>query len=80
MSSKIEELAERAKKAAAESGGEIKDKLSALAEGEDWEELKKLAGTMGEDAAAFVRKYPLQSVLGAAALGFLLGTTFGKKR
>jgi len=72
MLSKIEELAERAKKIAAESG--------VLKDSEEWEQLKKMAGDLGEDAAVFVRKYPIQSVLGGAAVGFLLGTIFGRKR
>ena len=80
IQSKFEELAERAKKAAAESSDSLKEKLSALEDSEEWEQLKKMAATMGDDAAVFVRKYPLQSVAGAAALGFLLGVALGRRR
>ncbi|MGZ3652407.1 MAG: hypothetical protein ACXVB9_00130 [Bdellovibrionota bacterium] len=73
---KLEELAEKAKKMAAEGG----DTLKEFRESEDWEQLKEMAGNLGEDAAVFVRKYPLQSVLGAAALGFFLGASLGRKR
>jgi ElaB/YqjD/DUF883 family membrane-anchored ribosome-binding protein len=76
MQSKLEELAEKARKIAAEGGESVKERLGV----EDLDELKELAGALGEDAAAFVRKYPIQSVLGAAALGFLLGTSLGRRR
>ena len=72
----LEELAEKAKKFATEGGESLKEFQSS----EDWEQLSKTAKNLGEDAAAFVRKYPLQSVLGAAALGFLLGSSVGRKR
>ena len=65
MTSKLDELAEKAKK---------------LAEGsEELAQMKKMASDMGEEAAAFVRKYPLQSVLGAAVAGFLLGSLGRRK-
>ena len=78
MQTKLDELAEKAKKLAAESG--VQDALSSLPNEEDWEQLRKMAGNLGEDAAGFVRKYPLQSVLGAAAIGFLLGSALGRRK
>lgn len=80
MSTPLDEFAERAKKIAAESGEAVKEKLGALGSVEDWEQLKQVAGDLGEDAAAFVRKYPLQSVLGAAVVGFLLGSNLGRRK
>lgn len=80
MHSKVDELAERARKIAAESGANVRDKLGALQDPEEWEELRKTAEALGGEAAAFVRKYPLQSLLGAAALGFLAGLSLGRKR
>lgn len=64
--SKLDDLAEQAKKLAEDSI--------------DVEEAKKLAAQLGEEAAVFVRKYPLQSVLGAAVAGFLLGSAWGKRK
>ncbi|HEY8278699.1 MAG TPA: hypothetical protein VIH99_03700 [Bdellovibrionota bacterium] len=80
VQSKLEELAERAKKAASESGENLKERLNALENSEEWEQLKKVASEMGDDAAVFVRKYPLQSVAGAAALGFVLGAFLGRRK
>jgi ElaB/YqjD/DUF883 family membrane-anchored ribosome-binding protein len=79
MTSKLEELAEKARKIAAETGESVKEKLSELPDSEDWEQLRQAAAGLGEDTAVFVRKYPIQSVLGAAAVGFLLGTALGRK-
>jgi ElaB/YqjD/DUF883 family membrane-anchored ribosome-binding protein len=71
MKEKMDELAEKARKLASD----VK-----LADSEDWAQLKEVASQLGEEAAVFVRKYPLQSVLGAAALGFVLGSTLGLGR
>jgi ElaB/YqjD/DUF883 family membrane-anchored ribosome-binding protein len=79
MPSKLEELAARARKIAEESGENVREQLGSLKDGEGREELLKAASALGEDAAVFVRKYPLQSVLGAAAVGFLLGISLGRK-
>jgi len=76
MTSKFDDLAERAKKLAEESG----EQLSSLKDSEEFEQVKKLAGELGEEAASFVRKYPLPSVLGAAVTGFLLGISLGRKK
>lgn len=81
MSSKLDEFAEKARRLAAESGESMKQKLGELPDSEEWDKLRWLAAELGEDAAFFVRKYPLQSVLGAAAVGFLLGATLtGRKK
>lgn len=80
MDSNWDDLASKARKAAAEGGETVKEALSSLSDSEEWEQLRAMAGNLGEDAATFVRKYPLQSVAGAAALGFLLGMSIGKKR
>lgn len=66
---------------AAEAVGEkIREGLEALQEQVDCEELKATAAKVGEEAAAFVRKYPLQSAAGAFALGCVLGALFGRRR
>ncbi len=62
-----------------EFGESVKEQLSALQDPEGREQLLNAASALGEDAAAFVRKYPIQSVLGAVAIGFLLGASLGKK-
>lgn len=80
MQTKFEDLADKAMKFATESGETIKDKLGSLDGSIEWDQVKEIAGDLGEDAAAFVRKYPMQSVLGAAAIGFLLGAALGKKK
>jgi ElaB/YqjD/DUF883 family membrane-anchored ribosome-binding protein len=72
----FDEIAEKAKKVAAESS----ERLNELKDLEDWDQLREVAGSLGEEAAIFVRKYPLQSVLGAAAVGFLLGARLGRRR
>lgn len=79
MNSKLDELAEKARKIATESSEAMKEKLGEF-QSEDWDQLKQVAGSLGEEAAVFVRKYPVQSVLGAAAIGFLLGASLGKKK
>ena len=79
MTSKLEEFAEKARKIATESGESVKEKLSELPDSEEWEQLREAAAGLGEDAAVFVRKYPIQSVLGAVAVGFLLGSVLGRK-
>lgn len=63
MTSKLEDLAEKAKQIAEDAG-----------DSEELARMKQVAAQLGEEAAAVVRKYPLQSVLGAAVAGFLLGS------
>lgn len=76
MSNDWEKLAEKAAKLVSETGESLKTAEAVP----DMEELKKLAGDLGEEAASFVRRYPLPSVLGAAAAGFLLGVALGRKK
>lgn len=71
----FDEIADKAKKMAAEGG----ERLREFRNSEDLDQLREVAGSLGEEAAVFVRKYPLQSVLGAAAMGFLLGVSLGRK-
>lgn len=79
MSSDFSDFTERAKRMAAESSEELKEKLSSMASAEDLEKLRASAGEMAEEAAAFIRKHPLPSVFGALAAGFLLGAFFNRK-
>jgi ElaB/YqjD/DUF883 family membrane-anchored ribosome-binding protein len=72
----IDELAQKAKKMAAESG----EKFKSFRESEDFDQLREVAGSLGEEAAVFVRKYPIQSVAGALAVGFLIGAGLGRKK
>lgn len=74
--SKLDELAEKAKKIAEESG----ERFEALKDSEELAQMKKAAADLGEEAAVFVRKYPLQSVFGAALAGLVLGLTIGRKK
>jgi ElaB/YqjD/DUF883 family membrane-anchored ribosome-binding protein len=78
MSNDFSDFTERAKRMAAESSEELKEKLSSMASAEDLEKLKESAGEMAEEAAAFIRKHPLPAVFGALA-GFLLGAFFNRK-
>lgn len=80
MNSKLEELAVKALKMATESGDTVKETLSEFQDSKEWEQIRQVAGDLGEEAAVFVRKYPLQSVMGAAAVGFLLGAISSKRR
>lgn len=73
---KLDDLAEKAKKIAEESGV----KLEALKDSEEFAQMKKVAADLGEEAAVFVRKYPLQSVLGAAVAGLVVGLSLGRKK
>lgn len=77
--SDFSDFTERAKRMAAESSEELKEKLSSVASAEDLEKLRESAGEMAEEAAAFIRKHPLPSVFGALAAGFLLGAFFNRK-
>ncbi len=79
MSSKLEDLAAKALKMATESGETVKDTLGEFQDSKEWEQVRQVAGDLGEEAAVFVRKYPLQSVVGAAAVGFLLGVVMKRR-
>lgn len=45
----------------------------------DPEAAKEIVSDLARDAADLIRKHPLQSVLGAAAIGFILGSCFRRK-
>ncbi len=77
MKKGLDDLADKAKRMAAE--GEWKEKIGDLLEGEEAEAVKEMAGELAEGAANFVRKYPLQSVFGAVAVGFLFGALVNRK-
>lgn len=72
MGNDFEEFAEKAKRVAGDSVNDLKERLSSVKD-IDLEGLNKAASELAEEAASFVRKYPLQSVLGAAVAGFALG-------
>lgn len=73
-------------KSSAESGSPFQDAKEKVAKAmeenmpQDLEEVKRMAGALAEDAADFVKKYPLPSLLGALALGFLIGSSIGRKK
>jgi ElaB/YqjD/DUF883 family membrane-anchored ribosome-binding protein len=77
MGKDFDDLADKAKRIAAEAG--LADKFSSLKDLENLDGLKEAAGEMAEGAAVFVRKYPVQSVLGALAAGVVLGALLGRK-
>jgi ElaB/YqjD/DUF883 family membrane-anchored ribosome-binding protein len=60
-------------------GETIKETFDSLKDSEQWEEVSEAAKKMSAEAAELVRKYPIQSVLGAAAAGFLLGALMNRK-
>jgi len=80
MAKDFEDLANEAKGAAGKATEQLKEKFSALGDLEQIEGLKEAAGELADEAAAFVRKYPVQSVLGAVAAGFLLGALLNRKK
>lgn len=80
MSKEFNEFADKTKRAAAETAETLKEKLSSLQSLEEIEGLKEAAGELADEAAAFVRKYPVQSVLGAVAAGFLLGALLNRRK
>ncbi|MFZ3230662.1 MAG: hypothetical protein WA160_10695 [Pseudobdellovibrio sp.] len=45
----------------------------------DVEALNKKTKELADTATDFIRKYPVQSVLGAAAIGFIIGSFLKKK-
>lgn len=47
---------------------------------EDIQAMKDSAKEVADVATDFIRKYPLQSVLGATILGFVLGNIFSKRK
>jgi ElaB/YqjD/DUF883 family membrane-anchored ribosome-binding protein len=80
MSNEFDDFTAKAKRAATDSAAGLKEKLSSLKDLEEIEGLKEAAGELADEAAAFVRKYPVQSVLGAVAAGFLLGALINRRK
>lgn len=80
MDDDFEKVKERAKRFAEEAGETVKEKLGNLQDSPEWEEIRQTATGLAKEAGEFVRKYPLQSVLGAAAVGLVLGTLLGRRR
>jgi ElaB/YqjD/DUF883 family membrane-anchored ribosome-binding protein len=80
MSEDFDELKARAKKMAEEATETVKDKLGDIQDSPEWEEIRTIAKGFAKEAAEVVRKYPLQSVAGAAAIAFVLSTLINRKR
>ena len=79
MSDTFDEFTDKAKRAAAESAEELKAKLASLKE-VNLDELNEAVNEMAGDAAAFVRKYPIASVVGALTAGVVLGAIMSRRR
>lgn len=71
-------------------GGDASDKFHDTAEQlkksfenfnseEELQALQKTAKEVADVATDFIRKYPIQSVIGAAAVGFIIGSLLKKK-
>ena len=80
MSNEFDDFTAKAKRAATDSAAGLKEKLSSLKDLEEIEGLKEAASELADEAAAFVRRYPVQSVLGAVAAGFVLGALVNRRK
>lgn len=80
MSDKVDDFAEGVKRFAEASGENLKETFEALKDSKEWDEVSEIAKKISAEAAGFVKKYPVQSLLGAAAAGFLLGALLNRKR
>lgn len=58
----------------------LKDAFEKIEHNEDVQAMKDSAKEVADVATEFIRKYPIQSVLGAAAVGFVLGNILSKKK
>lgn len=58
---------------------EIKAAIENLGVDEDLKAMQDSAKEIADVATEFIRKYPLQSVVGAAAIGFVLGSWLNRK-
>lgn len=76
----LEKLRARAQKMAEDAASNAKEKIDSLQDSEEWQEVRKMALGLAKESAEIVRKYPLQSVLGAAAAGFLLSSLLNRRR
>lgn len=68
------------KNTAKDTMADLSEKIAQIKNSEDLKVLKEVASDLAEDTAEFVKKYPLHSVLGALAVGFVLGTFVGRRR
>ncbi|MGZ3693584.1 MAG: hypothetical protein ACXWQO_05300 [Bdellovibrionota bacterium] len=80
MDEDFENLKARAKKMAEDATENVKEKLEGLKDSPEWEEIRTMALNLSKEAAEVVRKYPLQSVAGAAAIGFVLSSLLNRRR
>lgn len=58
----------------------LKEALNKMEHNEDMQAMKASAKEVADSASDFIRKYPLQSVLGAAAIGFILAHLINRKK
>ncbi len=58
----------------------LKEALSKWANHEDVSAMKESAKEVADTAAEFVRKYPIQSLIGAVAIGYVLGSLTTKRK
>lgn len=67
------------KNSATEFTEDIKKTYENFNENEDIVAMKKTAHEVADAATEFIREYPVASVMGAVALGFILGRLTAKK-
>lgn len=58
----------------------LKEALDKMEQNEDIQAMKDSAKEVADAATDFIRKYPLQSVIGAAAVGFILANIINRKK
>lgn len=58
---------------------QIKKSFENFKSEEELQALQKTAKEVADVAADFIRKYPIQTVIGAAAVGFIIGSLLKKK-
>lgn len=68
------------KKQASEFAENLKEKIGESLNHEDVQAMKETAQEVADSATDFIRKYPLQSVLGAAVVGFALASLLNRRK
>jgi len=58
----------------------LKEAFEKMEHNEDVQAMKESAKEVADVATDFIRKYPIQSVLGAVAIGFVLGSVMNRKK
>jgi ElaB/YqjD/DUF883 family membrane-anchored ribosome-binding protein len=58
----------------------LKETLKDIDQDEDVTAMKETAKEVADVASEFIKKYPIQSVLGAVAIGFILGNLTSKRK